>query len=151
MRETRQILLPEEKTISLFPSELMAQRLHRHDAPGQDQPSGSRKVTDHLANERTFLAWIRTALAIITSGLALGRLEEHLHLHRHTSSSPTVFFQVPLTILGTILMLVALLNFLSVGRAIEHNQFQPQVRFAILLTVISSLIGVTLAFYLITA
>ena len=29
-------------------------------------PATSRRVTDHLANERTFLAWIRTGLATIT-------------------------------------------------------------------------------------
>mmetsp|Transcript_15430 Transcript_15430/g.31717 ORF Transcript_15430/g.31717 Transcript_15430/m.31717 type:complete len:137 (-) Transcript_15430:394-804(-) len=30
---------------------------------------------DHLANERTFLAWIRTALAILTLGLALAKFD----------------------------------------------------------------------------
>lgn len=32
------------------------------------------KVTDHLANERTFLAWIRTALGLIGLGFVLGRM-----------------------------------------------------------------------------
>src|SRR5207245_6322557 len=33
----------------------------------------SKKVTDHLANERTFLAWIRTGLAIIGFGFIVDR------------------------------------------------------------------------------
>src|SRR5205085_9848799 len=33
----------------------------------------SKKVTDHLANERTFLAWIRTGLAIIAFGFVVER------------------------------------------------------------------------------
>jgi len=32
------------------------------------------KVTDHLANERTFLAWVRTALGLIGLGFVLGRM-----------------------------------------------------------------------------
>ena len=31
----------------------------------------SKKVSDHLANERTFLAWIRTGLATITFGFVI--------------------------------------------------------------------------------
>ena len=30
-------------------------------------------VSEHLANERTILAWVRTAIAIITLGIALNR------------------------------------------------------------------------------
>jgi uncharacterized membrane protein YidH (DUF202 family) len=30
---------------------------------------------DHLANERTFLAWIRTSLAILTLGLAIAKFD----------------------------------------------------------------------------
>ena len=33
-----------------------------------------RNITDHLANERTFLAWIRTALGLIGLGFVLARM-----------------------------------------------------------------------------
>jgi putative membrane protein len=32
------------------------------------------RVTDHLANERTFLAWFRTGLTLIALGIAAGQL-----------------------------------------------------------------------------
>ncbi|MGE3820062.1 MAG: YidH family protein, partial [Isosphaeraceae bacterium] len=32
------------------------------------------KVRDHLANERTFLAWVRTALGLIGFGFVLARM-----------------------------------------------------------------------------
>ena len=38
-----------------------------------DSPKKSRHVTDHLANERTFLAWIRTSIAVMTLGVAINR------------------------------------------------------------------------------
>jgi len=44
---------------------------------GREQNTGhektSKKVTDHLANERTFLAWVRTGLATITFGFVVER------------------------------------------------------------------------------
>lgn len=52
-----------------------------------------RKATDHLANERTFLAWIRTALAVSTFEAALGRLRGLVHLH-HLSVPGTVLLTI---------------------------------------------------------
>jgi uncharacterized membrane protein YidH (DUF202 family) len=34
----------------------------------------SKEVSDHLANERSFLAWVRTGLATITFGFVVERL-----------------------------------------------------------------------------
>src|SRR5690348_17084534 len=74
----------------------------------------SKKVTDHLANQRTFLAWIRTGLATITFGFVVARFGLFLRelgfksnvaeiLPFHYSS----FFGVSLTLLGVIIMIVA--------------------------------------------
>src|SRR5947199_1695167 len=37
-------------------------------------PRPDSKVRDHLANERTFLAWMRTALGLIGLGFVLARM-----------------------------------------------------------------------------
>ena len=44
---------------------------HRDDLPRADPDSRART---HLANERTFLAWLRTGLTTIALGLAAGQL-----------------------------------------------------------------------------
>lgn len=115
----------------------------------------SKKVSDHMANERTFLAWIRTGLATITFGFVVerfGLLLRELGLKTapisDTSLHYSSFVGVGLTLLGTIIMVFALLNFVQVRRAIDQEEFHPQLGFAILLTVLASLIGVSLAFYL---
>ncbi|WP_323844372.1 DUF202 domain-containing protein [Microbulbifer magnicolonia] len=36
----------------------------------------ARNFKEHAANERTFLAWVRTAVAVVGFGLAAGRLSE---------------------------------------------------------------------------
>ena len=49
-------------------------RRNRKTAPRNDSNAGSR-ARDHLANERTFLAWVRTALGGLALGIALERFD----------------------------------------------------------------------------
>jgi len=44
--------------------------------PREAQKNTGSLARDHLANERTFLAWIRTALAVIGLGVLVGKLIE---------------------------------------------------------------------------
>src|SRR5258708_10298427 len=91
---------------------------------GQNVPTSkpvatSKKGTDHLANERTFLAWLRTGLATITFGFVVerfGLLLRELGFKGNTTVIPyhlSPFFGVSLTVLGVIMMMVALLHFLQ--------------------------------------
>jgi putative membrane protein len=115
----------------------------------------SKKVTDHLANQRTFLAWIRTGLATITVGFVVERfglllrelgvktgLAELIPVHYSS------FFGVSLTILGVVMMVVALIEFLQIRSSIDSEQFHPPATFSVILTILASLIGTLLAIYL---
>jgi len=115
----------------------------------------SKKVTDHLANQRTFLAWIRTGLATITFGFVVERfglllrelgvktgLAELIPVHYSS------FFGVSLTILGVVMMVVALIEFLQIRSSIDSEQFHPPAAFSVILTILASLIGTLLAIYL---
>jgi putative membrane protein len=114
----------------------------------------SKKVTDHLANERTFLAWIRTGLATITFGFVVerfGLLLRELGFKDNTTAIPShlsSFFGVCLTVLGVIMMIVALLQFLQNRLSIDAECFHPSACFPIVLAILASLVGVLLALYL---
>jgi len=58
------------------------------------------------------------------------------------------FFGVTLTILGVIMMVVALFEFLEIRRTIDSERFHPPAAFSIILTVLAALIGILLAIYL---
>src|SRR5437660_8750364 len=116
----------------------------------QDEPvkraSTSKRVTDHLANERTFLAWVRTGLSIIAFGFVVERFGLLLReLGLKVNERPIVtghystLIGITLTLLGIVVMVVALLNFLQARRAIDKEHFHPHRAFAILLTVITCL------------
>ena len=127
----------------------------------QSQPAAhvtatSKKVTDHLANQRTFLAWIRTGLATITFGFVVerfGLLLRELGLKNASSASTTTIHYsaiigVALVILGVLTMIIALVSFLQIRRSIDQESFRPHAAFEIVLTVLASLIGLLLAIYL---
>jgi putative membrane protein len=137
----------------------MAQNKEIADKPGDQQQVPvkkrlvSKKVTDHLANERTFLAWIRTGLATITFGFVVQRFGLLL---RQLGAKTTPIFSlhfstvigVGLTVLGILMMIFALVSFLQNRRAIDKEEFHPYVSFSIVLTILACLVGVSLIFYL---
>src|SRR5438552_17041647 len=133
----------------------------RAGVPAQTQDTHSRhyliskKVTDHLANERTFVAWIRTGLSIIAFGFVVerfGLLLRELGLKLIERPIVTGHYStvigITLTLLGSFVLIVALVNFLQARRSIDEEHFHPHAGFAVLLTVMTCLIGVILAIYL---
>lgn len=132
-----------------------AQETHEEKPLSARKESVSKKVSDHLANERTFLAWIRTGLATITFGFVVERfnlLLRELGLKSGQQASAihySAIIGVMLTVLGVVMMVLALLSFLRTRKAIDEERFHPPISFAILLTIIACVIGVALAVYLI--
>jgi putative membrane protein len=78
-----------------------------------------------LANERTLLAWIRTALAIEAGGLAL------LQLHKHHS-----YVGIFVLLLGAFVALIGYSRFKSTDKAIREHRLPhaghgPEIQVAI--------------------
>src|SRR6266571_2715736 len=114
----------------------------------------SKKVTDHLANERTFLAWVRTSLAIMGFGFIVERFGLLLReIGTKITNAPipshySALVGITLTVLGDVVLVVALLNFLQARKAIEKKVFHPRRGFAIFMTILICLIGAIMAVYL---
>jgi putative membrane protein len=87
-----------------------------------------------LANERTFLAWIRTGLALIGGGLGVAAFVPTLHW-RHVRE----VIAVALIVLGASVVLRAVDHWARCERAIRLGQPLPHSRFPAILAI---LIGV---------
>jgi putative membrane protein len=109
----------------------------RHDPLFEKRRENSKKVTDHLANERTFLAWIRTVLAMLTFGAMVSRLGNRLgtgRLQQQSLLSPS-FLAGCFTMFSVILLALAFYQFLNLRSTIEREHFRPQALLALLLAV----------------
>lgn len=116
-------------------------------------------VSEHLANERTILAWVRTAIAIMTLGIAINRFSLFL-----VEFSRTVPGGVPggrtvnihaeelgigLVVLGVVVMLGGIWHYLDVARAIDEGSYRPsRVRIVVPSLIVVLIGGVSLVWLL---
>lgn len=73
-----------------------------------------------LANERTFLAWIRTSLALVAGAIAIEGFTEHL-----LSPAMRLFLGAALAILALLMAVVSALRWLQVERALRQQRALP--------------------------
>ena len=96
-----------------------------------DTPKKNPHVTEHLANERTLLAWIRTAIAVMTLGVAINRFSLFLmevHQLAPGSRAANVHAEtvgIGLVVLGIMLLCGALWHYQRVAQTIERETYRP--------------------------
>jgi putative membrane protein len=92
-----------------------------------------------LANERTFLAWIRTSLALIALGIALNALQ--LPVRRGFHLYPSGIF----ILLGLLAPLHAWISWMRIERAMRINQPLPAPTFSGLVAIGVAIAGLLIA------
>ena len=92
----------------------------------------NRHASDHLANERTLLAWIRTCIAVMTLGVAINRFTLFLmEMHqvmpeiRALANRHVEKLGRGLVVLGIVIMIAAALHYVRVGRMIDNDSYRP--------------------------
>lgn len=118
---------------------------------------------DHLANERTYLAWIRTSIGIMAFGFVVEKFaifvkqialllgKENLgnislpssHIQGYSS-----IFGVTLVSLGVLISLLAFVKYRRVEKQIVDNTYRPSNFLNLLLALIVLTIGIFLVIYL---
>ena len=112
-------------------------------------------TNNHLANERTFLAWVRTSFSIIIFGFVVARfgvaLREFFVIQHHavTGSDDSLGIGIMFMIIGIFFAITALIRYQITMRRIETAKFRPANTIATLLGVFAALFGITLVSYLI--
>lgn len=115
----------------------------------------SDKTRDHLANERTFLAWIRTSISIIVFGFVVAKfgitLREFMLIQSHIvkDSSFSLSIGVGFMIMGILIALLAMIRYQITMHRIDADQFKPTSTIVIVLGALTALFGAILTIYLI--
>lgn len=111
-------------------------------------------VRDHLANKRTMLAWARTGIAVMALGFVVSRFglllrELRLTISRQLPEGVSTVFGATLVAIGGFLIILATVDYLRTGRAIDRHAYHwsPTLEFALSLLLV--LASAVLAIYLV--
>jgi len=115
--------------------------------------------TAHSANERTYLAWIRTAIAIMGFGFLIEKFELFVvNLNKPAKNELDLQSSLPPEIVGLALMLVGVLVIISATvrfflykKAIESEEIFPynDKKINIVLSILLILIGLFMLIYMV--
>ena len=118
-----------------------------------------RNFADHSANERTFLAWVRTSIGVIAFGFLVERFDLYLAVMAPEALGNRIavprgnFGQVAglvLIIFGVTMNLIAAYRFVRVAREIDDEKVFPGTgsRIDVALAILLALLAVGLLLYL---
>ena len=119
----------------------------------------------HMANERTFLAWVRTSIGIMAFGFVVERFslfvrqvsyllgkQPGMELHALplvAGYSVTGILGIFLVGTGTLLGLLAFFHYQAVFRQIDEDIYAPSRKLPLALTILVAFVGTILLVYLI--
>lgn len=106
----------------------------------------SKYVQQHLANERTFLAWIRSAIAMI--GLGYIAVKLHFVFPRKEYDFFAKTIGIISVVIGLTTILFATFDYFRKGKAINSQTFIPTTSSVWIYSVGSFVIGVLFFMYL---
>jgi putative membrane protein len=116
-----------------------------------DNPNRAR---DHLANERTFLAWLRTGVATIVFGFAVGRfsiaLQEILQFEGKAAPTPglTAWLGMVAIVAGVLAILAGHMRYHQTRTQIDRGTFEPPRLTIDIAALLLAAFGLVLAGYL---
>jgi putative membrane protein len=125
------------------------------DTPIKAKPAAG--MSDYLAEERTFLAWIRTGITLMGFGFVVahfGIFLEQLHLLQHSTAQPHEFspwLGVALIITGALVNLFSARRFRRLAGEVDRNQFADRSlsRQGAFMASFLALVGIAMTIYLI--
>jgi putative membrane protein len=115
----------------------------------------SNRARDHLANERTFLAWVRTSVAIVVFGFAIGRfaiaMRQLTEFQGHASKTTglSVWMGMSSILAGVVMVVAGLSRYRKTRAQLDQGKFEPAGFIVDLVTILTVLFGLALAGYLI--
>jgi putative membrane protein len=119
------------------------------------QPDNPTQARDHLANERTFLAWLRTGVAVVVFGFAIGRfaiaIQEFTRAEGHPQSAAgmSVWFGLVAIVTGIVLVFAGLKRYRRTRAQLEVGKFEPAGLLIDVVAILTVVFGLALAAYLV--
>jgi|SRR5580704_10710764 putative membrane protein len=118
-----------------------------------------KRYSDHAANERTFLAWVRTAIAVMAFGFLIERFDLFLLFATQPTSPQSLTLHgqrfanaagLAFILLGVIMIVIAAIRFFRTAKDIDSDEEVPSPgsRLDLALAVLLALLGISLFLYM---
>ncbi len=118
--------------------------------------SEDKRAGEYLANERTFLAWVRTSIAVISLGFVVTKFSvwlRELALRLNPQAAPrrlgaSLPIGLTLMALGALLTALAARRYWVVNRRIVHGRVSPDHSLVILVTLLVVFLALAMIVYM---
>ena len=111
------------------------------------------RASEHLDNERTFLAWVRTNIALIGLGFIVARISPTLSAAGATNASRilarTTLVGIVLVVFGALVTVLAAVRYDQVNRQIEAGIVKPDRGLVWIVVLIITLLSAAAVAYMV--
>ena len=108
------------------------------------------RVRDHLANERTYLAWLRTGASTIGLGVVIAKLKYFLGPNYPETSGIVKAANLGLifALIGVVTIVLSVFYFLQTRKQIRNRAYRSSVKIAVSIAALTTAIGILIVWYL---
>jgi putative membrane protein len=108
------------------------------------------RVRDHLANERTYLSWMRTAIALMGFGMVILRLRA---FHPPLVPRPGYGWKLGLmfALVGLLTVFFTTAHYFTVRRDIDEDTYEPADRWVVLFSLAIVILGAGIIYFVATS
>jgi len=108
------------------------------------------QVRDHLANERTYLSWMRTAIALMGFGMVILRLRA---FHPPLVPRPGYGWKLGLmfALVGLLTVFLTTAHYFTVRRDIDEDTYEPADRWVVLFSLAIVILGAGIIYFVATS
>ena len=118
----------------------------------KDHQSDNSRITDHLANERTYLAWIRTGVAMMGLGVVIAKLRYIMGIGSSYPQSSGLIHAANIGLLfafiGVLTIIMSVVFFLTTQKEIRESSYKARKVFVLIIAGLTGALGLLILWYL---
>jgi putative membrane protein len=110
----------------------------------------SKHVNEHLANDRTYLAWIRTGVSMIGLGVVIAKLRYIMGANYPATGGllHAVHIGLLFAVIGVVTIILSVVFFLQTQKEIRTSSYKSRKFFVLMLAVLTGSLGLGTVYYL---
>jgi putative membrane protein len=116
----------------------------RTEKPHKANPN---RIRDHLANERTYLSWMRSAIALMGFGVLIVRIRLLRPPLAPQAPGNGWKLGIAFSIVGLLTVVLSTLHYFAIRDHIEEDIYEPPDRWVILSSLMIILLGMGVVYY----